>query len=66
MSELEYINVKTAGHTNDDLCVRISVSRCGKITDGVSFSHGNEGCWVVDFADLERIYLANKAFRAQP
>jgi hypothetical protein len=57
------MTIGVAGHTEPDLRVWIGPSRCGEITDGVAFAHGKEGGWVIDFADLERVYLAAKEKR---
>lgn len=63
-----------AGHGHKFLAFRAGPTRCGQITDGVSFAHwrveeplshaDGEGSWVVPFADLEAMYLAAKAARA--
>lgn len=33
----------------------------GHIRDGIVLEHDDGGCWVLSFADLEKIYLAAKA-----
>lgn len=39
------------------------ITRCGKITDGVSFNLGRGG-WVIPFSELEQMYQAAVARRA--
>ena len=64
MSEIKRIQVDTAGYSRrDQLTANVGRAECGQIKDGVGFEHDSSGGWVVAFADLERIYLANKAFR---
>ena len=56
--------IKTAGYGNsDELFYRPGPYECGKIKDGISFEHGREGCWVVDFEDLEKIYFEARNIR---
>lgn len=50
-------SVRTAGYYEGKKTLYYDVGpwRCGKITDGVSFSHGDEGSWVISLADLQKI-----------
>lgn len=70
MNEPEVIEIEVAGHTKPRLRVYTGVSMCGEIKDGITLSHAgltkfsSEGGWVVSFADLEKVYLAARAFRA--
>jgi hypothetical protein len=55
---------KTAGYSETNhLTFEPGPSRCGKIKDGVVFSHDNRGNWLIAFKDLEKMYLAAKAER---
>ena len=56
---------KTAGYGGfERLFYDIGPWSCGRIQDGISFRHGYlEGDWVVDFKDLEKIYLKAKEIR---
>lgn len=62
------ITVKVAGHTDPMLSFSPLIHRCGGITNGVRFANHEvgkfRGGWIVDFNDLERMYLAAKAYRA--
>lgn len=62
-----YLTFKTAGHTKSHMTVSSNVHICGHIGDGVSISNHPEGKWaagyVIAFEDLEKWYLAAKAFR---
>lgn len=56
--------IMTAGYYgSDDLFYSTGISRCGKITNGVAFEHGEQGWWVVAFDDLEKIYFEAKKKR---
>ena len=63
------LEFKTAGYSDDErLFVWPSATaECGHINDGIIFSHGDDSCWILSFADLEKIYLAAKEsiFRAE-
>jgi len=65
------IRIKTAGHSvNDRLLFGSGYHACGHIKDGVCFQHMRNsgewgGGWVLAFRDLERMYLAAKAYRAK-
>lgn len=59
------ITVKTAGYGGDnDLHCDSLNSECGAITDGIVLSHNNEGCWVIAFNDLERLYVEARDARS--
>jgi hypothetical protein len=59
------LTVITQGYTDNNLDVRLGPTSCGDIKDGVSFAHGNEGSWVMDFKDLEAIYYMADLVRRQ-
>ena len=59
----EEIKFSIAGHSNTVLWFDPRMTWCGSIADGVSFQHGEQGCWVVRFKDLEAAYLAAKKER---
>ncbi len=59
-----FFYTETAGHPQERLRIEPGISRCGDITDGVSFEHGNQGCWLISFAALEQIYLEAKKARS--
>jgi len=61
--QIETLDIETAGHTHEDLHINVGSCKCGNITDGVLFEHGDTGAWLIDYVDLERIYLAAKAWR---
>lgn len=61
----ERFSVGTAGHPESRLFFQ-PFSQCGEIDDGVSFSHGDKGGWVISFTALEKIYEAAKWFRREP
>jgi hypothetical protein len=54
--------LNTAGRINNLVCHSVE-SWCGDIQNGLGFSFGNEGSWVVDFDDFEKLYLMAKAYR---
>lgn len=62
------ITVEVAGHEDPLLSFSPLVHRCGGITNGVRFANHQagkfRGGWIVDFGDLERMYLAAKAYRS--
>ena len=60
------VECETAGNIVNDLTVGCHITLCGYIKDGVSFSFGRRGGWVLSFADLERIYRAAAKRRALP
>jgi len=68
-TEVKPIRVKVAGYSPNLLWFDPGISRCGSILDGVSFAHCGhnpedwEGTWVIQFKDLERMYLAAKRVR---
>lgn len=45
-----------AGYTPHELHFSAGPVNCGRITDGVSMEHGNEGKWVIDYKDLQTMY----------
>jgi hypothetical protein len=63
--EMSDIVFKVAGHPIKDLSF-IPYSKCGEITDGVCFSHGKEGGWVVAYKDLLKMVELSTKARAQP
>lgn len=70
----EIFRFRTAGYSDNEvlrvdvkprqLSVDVGPASCGVISDGIMFRHDQEGEWVLDFADLEKIYLAAKSVRA--
>lgn len=57
---------RTAGYSDTEKFKVLKVQnagRCGDIADGVVFQHDNDGAWVLDFKDLEDIYLLAKEAR---
>jgi len=66
--------IRTAGWLSNFAMVGLGPTRCGHIEDGISLSladaeEPNPTQWhpggVISFADLEAIYLAAKALRAE-
>ena len=63
------IIIKTAGHPLAVLVARPGIASCGQIEDGIAFWHAanrrgdEEGSWLIRYADLERLYMAARAFR---
>jgi hypothetical protein len=67
MAKPEYkrFTVDAPGSIEGGMTLGVGRTECGDVTDGVSLNMGsprNAG-WVISFADLERWYLENKAFR---
>lgn len=61
------LEIKVAGHTDGNiLYFSPSVHMCGRITNGVGvYFSPRRGSFVLDFADLEKAYLAAKKFREE-
>lgn len=55
----DWIRYETAGYADeaDELHFIPGPSRCGEIEDGVAFSHGHEGGWVLPFTALQDAYF---------
>jgi len=66
MSESARLRLKIAGwNTSDEMEVDPGIWHCGPITDGVSiWFKGNPGGFVLDFRDLERLYVEAKRQRS--
>jgi len=47
---------ETAGYSGRLLYFKAGPCECGRITNGVSFEHNNEGCWVIDYKDLSEMF----------
>lgn len=65
------LEFKVAGHTLPILRVNDLQVYCGHIKDGISLEHVSprppgEGCWVLSFKDLERLYEAARDARLPP
>ncbi len=62
------LTIPLAGHVRKNLVCESFHSSCGQIRNGLSFyfsdGPGNfDGCWVMEFEDLEKLYLAAKHIR---
>lgn len=56
----------TAGnYPSNALSVNAEICRCGKIKDGVAFTFGEIGGWILAFKDLEAIYHAAQMRRVE-
>ena len=58
----ERLRCNVAGHPENDLFFD-AWSQCGSIDDGVAFTNGRRGGWVISFRDLERFYQSAKHCR---
>jgi hypothetical protein len=52
--------IEVAGYPEDTLEIDTNRVECGIIKNGVSFSHGSKGGWVVNWDDFEQVYLTLK------
>ena len=61
-AEREEYEVKTVG-LSKRLYFHPGPSRCGNVTDGVSFELGREGSFVIPFRELRNMYIVAERIR---
>lgn len=54
------MTIKTCGHPIEDLVVNEDelITQCGRVRDGIKIAWKGKRSWVIDYLDLEELYIA--------